>query len=188
MKFDLRKRTQSTTRPNPTHPGQAQLSPGRPPATCPRNFRFSGVRPRDSWALRAALMGGKSCVADLPNPAAARGTGRRPNGRGYQRRYGQIEDALRKKKTVGEVYQGFGASLAGRFGANLASRPPRTPGGGTLAPKTITKGEARGAGGAPTKRGMTSGAVYFSRALGAFRATSPKHSPVLSFFRRNSFA
>ena len=39
-------------------------------------------------------------MADLPNPAAARGTGRRPNGRGYQRRYGQIEDALRKKKRL----------------------------------------------------------------------------------------
>ena len=110
-------------------------------------------------------------MADLPNPAAARGTGRRPNGRGYQRRYGQIEDALRKKKTVGEVYQGFGASLAGRFGANLASRPPRTPGGSTLATKTITKGEARGAGGAPTKRGMATGAVYF-------RAPSERSAPL----------
>ena len=81
---------------------------------------------------------------------------------------------------VGEENHGFGASLAGPFGANLASRPPRTPGGGTLAPKTITKGEARGAGGRRQKEGWHRGRYIFRAPS---ERSAPLHQNILRFYR-----
>ena len=61
-KFDLGKKTRSTTRP-----GLA-----RPPATC----RFKDVRVKNPWNARVGDMSGQTLLADQPNGVAVSNTGR----------------------------------------------------------------------------------------------------------------